>query len=224
MSYAKIVCVLLILYLVTVTSCASHESHESVPRPNEVDGLALRLQREIPATWSVEKSGNEIIVSRKEPVRVHNCVNLDLSWMRHPEMLREFVDKEGATQPYKIRLRLIPKLDLAEYRRLKAVNDEIKITRGTVISNREFFEDDAMRSFDPSYRELPVYFTEDSSIYVESTLYPWDCIYPWKDASECEQVRLLVDSFFSRYPEAEIDHDFSWEGPPLTRQPAVIDK
>jgi hypothetical protein len=218
------VCFLLTLYLATITACESHENHESIPHPNEVDGLALRIKREMPPNWSVEKSGNEIIVSRKEPVRTHICVGLDLSWMRHPEMLREFVDKEGVTQPYKIRLRLVPKLDLAEYHRLKAVNDEIKVTRDTVISNREFFEDDAMESFDPSYRELPVYFTEDSSVYVESTLYPWDCIYPWKDASECEQVRLIVDSFFSRYPEAEIDNHFSWEGPPITPAPLVIDK
>ena len=28
--------------------------------------------------------------------------------------------------------------------------------------SREFYEDAAMESYDPSYRELPVYFTEDS--------------------------------------------------------------
>lgn len=197
----------LALFLLTLISC---EKDESIPRANELEALALRIGRELPVKWSVEKSENQIIVSRKEPIRTHGCVGLDVSWFKHPELLREFVERSGATRPYKIRLRFAPKLELAEYHRAYRVNDHIKVTKSTVIQDREFFEDDAMRSFDPSYRELPVYFTEDSSIYLETTRHPWECIYPTIDARECEQVLLTVDSFFARYPKAEIDKNFSW--------------
>ena len=197
----------LTLLLLTLLSC---ESHENIPRANELDALALRIARQLPANWSLEKSGDQIIVSRKEPVRTHGCIGLDLSWTKHPEMLREFVEKYGVTRPYRIRLRLGPKLEVAEYREAYTVNDQISVNKSTVIQNREFYEDEAMRSFDPSYRELPVYFTEDSSIYVETTLHPWECIYPRVDAADCEQVRSTVDSFFVSYPEIMIHKNFSW--------------
>ena len=197
----------LTLLLLTLTSC---ENDQTIPRANELDVLVLRLQRELPANWSVEKNGDQIIVSRKEPITTHGCIGLDLNWLRHPELLREFVERTGVTRPYKIRLRFSPKLEFAEYRKAFTVNDRIKVTKSTLIEDREFFEDEAMQSYDPSYRELPVYFTEDSSIYVETTLHPWECIYPPVDARESEQVRLTVDSFFVRYPEARVHTDVSW--------------
>ena len=198
---------MLTLLLLTLTSC---ENHENIPRANELDALALRMARQLPANWSLEKSGNQIIVSRKEPVRTHGCIGLDLSWTMRPELFREFVERYGVTRPYKIRLRLGPKLEVADYREAYTVNDQIRVNKGTEIQSREFYEDEAMRSFDPSYRELPVYFTEDSSIYVETTLHPWECIYPRIDAAECEQARSAVDSFFVSYPEARIERSFSW--------------
>src|SRR5258705_11818686 len=108
------------LFLLTLTSCKS----ESIPRANETDALALRIAAELPQNWSLEKSGDQIIVSRKEPVRTHGCIGLDLSWIRHPEMLREFVAEYGVTRPYKIRLRFGPRLDFAEYQRVNETNDQ----------------------------------------------------------------------------------------------------
>lgn len=193
----------------TFTSCTS-ENDETIPPANDVHAIASRIETQLPGNWSIEKTGDQIILSRNAPVRTHVCVNLDLGWVRHPELLAEFVEKYGVTRPYKIRLRFGRRLDLAEYQRANESNEQIKVTRDTVIPDREFFEVDAMRSFDPNYRELPVYFTEDTSVYVETTLHPWECIYPPADARGCESVRVIVDSLFVRYPEARIDTSFSW--------------
>ena len=56
-----------------------------------------------------------------------------------------------------------------------------------------------MRSFDPRYRELPEYYDDTSSIYVETTAPVYECIHPNSVAEECESVRLKLDSLFSRY-------------------------
>src|SRR5258705_9573643 len=46
-----------------------------------------------------------------------------------------------------------------------------------------------MLSFHPTYREQPIYYTEDSSIYVETTRRPWECIYPTEHSNShgCHQ-------------------------------------
>ena len=68
-----------------------------------------------------------------------------------------------------------------------------------MIPGREFYEDDAMHSFDSRYRELPEYFDEASSIYVETTAHPYECMYPRSVAEECDAVRQRFDTLFTRY-------------------------
>jgi hypothetical protein len=154
----------------------------------------------------------QIIISRIDPVRTHGCIGLDLSWTKHPEFLREDVEKHGVNQDYKIRLRSAPKVDLVEYTRFKESNSQIIVTKSTFIQNREFFEDGAMKSFDPRYRQLPDYYDKDSSLYLETTLHPWECIYPGDVARECESVLRRLDSIFTKYPEATNRRVLSWMG------------
>jgi hypothetical protein len=120
------------------------------------------------------------------------------------------VERNGVAEDYKIRLRLAPKVSLVEYAQLKNSNSQITVTKRTAIQSREFYEDSAMQSFDPRYRELPEYYDKDSSVYVETTLHPWECIYPGDVARECEKVRQALDSFLTRYPEAESRRGLSW--------------
>ena len=56
-----------------------------------------------------------------------------------------------------------------------------------------------MRSFDSRYRELPLYYDETSSIYVETTVHPHECMCPHAVAEECDKIRLALDSLFTRY-------------------------
>jgi len=106
----------------------------------------------------------------------------------------------GAKGYYKIRLRRTAKLDPLEYARLKRSNDQIRVTKETMIpAHPEFHEDDVMRSFDPSYRKLPEYYDDTSSIYVETTAHVYECIHPNNVARECDTVRQKLDSLFSRY-------------------------
>ena len=73
------------------------------------------------------------------------------------------------------------------------------VTKDTPIPNRKFLEDDAMRSFDSRYRELPEYYDDSYSIYLETNLGSYECIYPNAVAGECEGIRQKLDSLFNRY-------------------------
>ena len=197
---------LIIISLLLV--CSSCEpSAPSLPQQSE---LAVRIGWALPQNWRLEESKDQIIIARKEPVRSHGCIGLDLSWLRHPELLQEHVEKYGVTSDYKIRLRIAPRMDLSEYARLDEVNSQIRVTKSTMISNREYFEADAMSSFDPRYRELPDYYDKDSSIYLGTTLHPWECIYPGDVARECKSVLQALDAIFPRYPGSRSRGALSW--------------
>ena len=75
-----------------------------------------------------------------------------------------------------------------------------------------------MQSFDPAYRELPEYYDERSSIYQETTLYPWDCMYPEEVAIDCMNVRKALDTLFQRYDVSETrSSHYRGPAPPLRR-------
>jgi hypothetical protein len=200
---------ILLLFLAGLAACG----HPADPtgQKNEV-GLATRVGWVLPENWSLEKQNGQFIITRHGPVRSHICVSLDLGWMRRPELLRKFVEEYGNEGDYKIRLRIGPRVDLIEHARLTESNSKIPVTRDTVISNREFFEAAAMESSDPNYVQLPDYYDRDSSIYVESTLHPWECIYPDDVARECQRVLDGLDLIFSRYPGAQRLTASSWMG------------
>ncbi len=124
---------------------------------------------------------------------------MDVSVLRNSDTLRQYVKTNGVTDRYQIRLRRAAPIDVSEFQRLKAVNNQIVVTKTTPVPNRKFLEDDAMRSFDSRYRELPEYYDGSYSIYVETTLGPYECIYPEVVARECEGIRQKLDSWFSRY-------------------------
>jgi hypothetical protein len=185
---------------------------KALPPPTPHSELAKRVMSVLPKDWSLEESNGQIIISRKDLVRTHNCIGLNFSWAMHPELLREHVEKYGVSRDYKIRLRSGAKVDLAEYARLRESNSQIRVMKGTVIQDREFFEDGAMQSFDPRYRQLPDYYDKDSSVYVETTLHPWECIYPGEVAGDCERILLALGSIFNKYPGAENHRRLSWLG------------
>jgi hypothetical protein len=161
--------------------------------------FASRIGSILPQGWTLQEGGGEVIISRQEPVTWYPCVALDVSLMRREDLFKEFVEKNGRSSDYRIRLRRAARLEPAEYARIKASNDQIVVNKSTMIPKREFFEDEAMRSFDSRYRELPEYYDDSSSIYVETTAGPYDCIYPNSVAKECDDIRERLDSLFSRY-------------------------
>jgi hypothetical protein len=124
---------------------------------------------------------------------------MDVSVLRNSDTLKQYVNTNGVTDVYQIRLRRAPAIDNSEFQRLKAVNDQIVVTKSTPVPNRKFLEDDAMRSFDSRYRELPEYYDGSYSIYLETNLSPYECIYPNAVAKECESIRQKLDSLFNRY-------------------------
>jgi len=169
------------------------------PKLQKRSAFAVRIESVLPTDWALEENGQEVIIRRQEPVKTYGCVGLDVNLMRRPDLLKQFVDTNGVTDDYQIRLRREGRLDPSEYSRLKAANNQIIVTKNTVISSRQFYEDDAIRSFDPRYTELPEYYDDSSSIYLETTLHPWECIYPNSVAGECESIRQKLDLLFDRY-------------------------
>ena len=59
-----------------------------------------------------------------------------------------------------------------------------------------------MRSFDSRYHELPQYYDDSSSIYVETSAHPYQCIHPRAVAEECDMIRnrfhAIVQSVLKR--------------------------
>ena len=193
MKYVLIV--LISLLILTVFSCG----RGTYTPPQQRSELGLRIASILPQTWVLQESAEEMIIRRQEPITRYSCVGLDVILTRRPDLLKNFVETNGTNGEYRIRLRSVARLDPSEYARLKASNDQIVVTKSTVIPSREYYEEEALRSFDSRYRELPEYYNDSSSIYVETTLHPWECIYPNSVAKECETVRRKLDSLFNRY-------------------------
>jgi len=178
--------------------------------PKRQTDFAMRVAKILPAAWTLEENGSEVIIFRREPITKYGCVGLDLGWFHHPELLEKYVQEDGIRALYKIRLRRAAKMDASEYARLKAVNDQIPVSKSTFITNREFYEAEAMRSFDPRYRELPEFFDDSSSIYVETTLHPWECVHPISAAKECETIWNRLHTLFSLYSKDDYRRRFSF--------------
>ena len=190
-----------VLIIVTVVSLVMFSScNRATPQPERaLSPFAARVESTLPTDWSLEENGEEIIISRKNPITQYPCVAMDVALFRSPEALRHYIEVNGASNTYQIKLRRAAFIDVSEYQRIKAVNDQIVVTKSTPLPERKFLEDDALRSFDSRYRELPEYYDDSSSIYLETNLGPYECIYPNPVARECEGVRQKLDSLFHRY-------------------------
>lgn len=108
--------IFLTLVLLAVPSC--QRKTQIAKRQSD---LAARVGVILPATWTLEENGSEVIITRREPITRYGCVGLDLRWIRYPELLEKEVQENGVRDLYKIRLRRAPKIDASEYARLKAV-------------------------------------------------------------------------------------------------------
>src|SRR5687767_16034650 len=83
-----------IIWLLLVGLAGCGRTADPLLQMRELD-LATRVRWVLPPNWTLEEHDHELIISRKNPVKSHNCIGLDLSWMRHRELLKQFVDKSG---------------------------------------------------------------------------------------------------------------------------------
>ena len=187
--------VFVLVVLATLSSCRQVTQK---PLPTR-SAFAAKIEAVLPANWSLEENGQEVMIVRKQPIIRWSCVALDLSLLRDPDRFEQYVQTHGLADTYKIRLRRTPAIDMSEYQRQKAINDQIKVTKSTPVPDRTFLEDDAIRSYDSRYRELPDYYDDSSSIYFQTNLGPYECIYPNEVATECESIRQKLASLFRKY-------------------------
>ena len=190
-----------VLIIVTVVAFVMLSScYRATSQPQRTrSAFAAQVESVLPTDWSLEENGEEITISRKNPITQFPCVAMDVAVLRSPEALKHYIEVNGISNTYQIRLRRAAFVDVSEYQRVKAVNDQIVVTKSTPVPDRKFLEDDALRSFDSRYRELPEYYDDSSSIYLETNLGPYECIHPNPVARECEGVRQQLDSLFHRY-------------------------
>jgi hypothetical protein len=181
--------------LAMLSSCR----HATQQPSQTLSPIAVRIESVLPPNWALEEKGQEIMIGRQEPITRYTCVAMDVSDLRNSDTLKQYVNANGVTDRYEIRLRRATLINVSEFQRLKAVNDQIVVTKSTPLPNRKFLEDDAIRSFDSRYRELPEYYDGSYSIYLETNLGPYECIYPNAVARECEGIREKLDSLFNRY-------------------------
>jgi hypothetical protein len=187
--------VFVVVVLAILSSCRKAAQKPSQTR----SAFAAKIEAVLPTNWSLEENGQEVMIARKQPIIRWTCVALDLSLLQDPDRFEQYVKIHGLTDTYKIRLRRTPAIDMSEYQRQKAINAQIKVTKSTPVPDRTFLEDDAIRSYDSRYRELPEYYDDSSSIYFQTNLGPYECIHPNEVARECESIRQKLDSLFRRY-------------------------
>jgi hypothetical protein len=193
MNHPCVICgTVLLTILCSCTRLPENQSHQRT-------AFAARIESILPPNWALEETGQEVVIGRKEPVTSYPCVSMDVRAVRDGETLKQYVNRNGESQTYKIRLRRAALVDVSEYRRQQVINKQIVVTKQTAMPNRKFLEDDAMRSYDSRYRELPEYYDDASSIYLETNLGPYECVYPNPVAEECEGIRQKLDSLFNRY-------------------------
>jgi hypothetical protein len=183
------------ILMAILSSCARVPQKASQQR----GAFAARIESILPSNWALEENGQDVIIGRKQPITRYACVAMDVRLVRDAEGLKQYVNSNGITDTYQIRLRRATLIDTSEFQRQKAVNHQIVVTKNTVMPNRKFLEDDAMRSYDSRYRVLPEYYDDSSSIYFETNLGPYECIYPNAIARECESIRGKLDTLFHRY-------------------------
>jgi hypothetical protein len=188
----------IVFVLVVVATLSSFKKATQKPIQTR-SPFAAKIESVLPENWSLEENDQEVLIARKQPIIRWTCVALDLSILRDPASFEQYVNTHGVTDTYKIRLRRTPAIALSEYQRQKAINDQIKVTKSTPVPDRTFLEDDAIRSYDSRYHELPEYYDDSSSIYFQTNLGPYECIHPNEVARECESIRQKLDSLFRRY-------------------------
>jgi len=207
--------VFVLVVLATLSSCRKATQKLSQTQ----SAFAAKIEAVLPTNWSLEENGEEVMIARKQPIIKWTCVALDLSLLQDPDRFEQYVKTHGLTDTYKIRLRRTPAIDMSEYQRQKAINDQIKVTKSAPQPDRTFLEDDAIRSYDSRYRELPEYYDDSSSIYFQTNLGPYECIHPNEVARECESIRQKLDSLFRRYATADTPRELSRGPGPEPPQP-----
>jgi len=208
-----------LLVLLATVSCS-----KATPKlPSQTrSAFAQQIESVLPTSWSLEENSEEIMITRKEPIMRYTCVAMDLSVLKSAERFEQYVKANGLTDIYKIRLRRTRAIDMSEYQRQKAINDQINVTKSTPVPARTFLEDDAIRSYDSRYRELPEYYDDSSSIYFQTNLGTYECIYPNEVARECESIRQKLDSLFRRYAPDDTPRTLSRDLGPEPPKPYQI--
>src|ERR1044072_1495024 len=86
--------------LAALSSCRSVPQKTSQPR----SAFAARIESVLPPNWTLEENGQEVIIGRKEPITKYPCVAMDMAVFRRPNGLKQYVDSNGYTGRYHIRL------------------------------------------------------------------------------------------------------------------------
>jgi len=130
-----------LLVLLATVSCS-----KATPKlPSQTrSAFAQQIESVLPTSWSLEENSEEIMITRKEPIMRYTCVAMDLSVLKSAERFEQYVKANGLTDIYKIRLRRTRAIDMSEYQRQKAINDQINVTKSTPVPARTFLEDDAI--------------------------------------------------------------------------------
>jgi len=205
-----------VFFLVLLAAVSCSKATPKLPSQTR-SAFARQIESVVPTNWSLEENSDEVMITRKEPIMTYPCVAMDLSVLRTPERFEQYVKANALTVTYKIKLRRTPAIDMSEYQRQKAINDQITVTKSTPVPERTFLEDDAIRSYDSRYRELPEYYYDSSSIYFQTNLGTYECIYPSDVARECESIRQSLDSLFQKYAPNDTPRTLGMD--PLTEPP-----
>jgi len=172
------------------------------------------VRQKLPEGWRLSVTDHHWIVRREKPVTVYNAVNLP--GFDSEAEFREFVGS-GLKKDYLIIVRFGPKITPMQYETYQRHNREVdrqreELARGLRGMTRKFDqylpsnaeEQERLAQYKAAVaklrrRQLPDYFYDGYSIYVEDTRSWSQAFLEDEEAAECARVRKIVTGPFQPY-------------------------
>jgi len=184
----------LTLLLVSLLLCDCSIKNRIVEPADDLAQIETKIKSVLPAGWSLKREGKTFQLTRSENLWVYGSMQMDI---RAP--LEEWAKKYGTEVTYTITLRFAPRLPNEQYAQLKqerAPYERILNEGAPTIKEWER----GVNEFNA--RQLPIYFTDRYSIYVEKSDGYLERVYPESAGDECKQVIGSLDRLFHRYEPA----------------------
>lgn len=206
-----------------VIPLAQNTANESVKKSDtetveqqssEISRMVDDIKGVLKKDWSVSQSGNKIFVVRQKPITVYSSISLPLNLKLDDERMEHWKDIED----YKITLEFKDYISDEKYFELAEINRKTEIDfrileepmgefpgkgnyRPKTAKDEILFTkyQDALKNL--PYAKLPDLYTEQHSIYIETSRHTSSAFYYPHEESECRAVLENIYSFANPYPK-----------------------
>lgn len=198
-SFMRIALLFAGLLLLSVSSC-SVQPRSDIPSPLGPDrDIEHKLRSILPEGWSLATHEDTFTLLRGEKVWLY----VQVGWDVRGESFEESVKRYGSLENYRIILRFAPRLSASEFEKLRLEREPF----ARVLNEGGRSKSEWGKAVEEFYKHrVPVYVTDNYSVFAEkSDDYPVK-IYPESVTAECKRVLASLDALFPRYEKSAGRH------------------